>query len=118
MTAERFVPDPFAPTAGERMYRTGDVARYLPDGSIEYLGRTDHQVKIRGFRIELGRSRPSSASTRRARGRVSAPQAIGGRSSPLVPAANTVCTRELRTFVSRLPDYMAPSAFVPSRRYR
>jgi len=58
LTAEKFVPDPFAAQLGgelgARLYRTGDVARYLPDGAIDYLGRSDHQVKIRGFRIELG----------------------------------------------------------------
>jgi amino acid adenylation domain-containing protein len=52
LTAARFVPHPFAP--GERLYRSGDLARRLPDGSLEYLGRTDHQVKVRGFRVELG----------------------------------------------------------------
>ncbi len=54
LTAEKFIPNPFAATAGARMYRSGDLARYLPDGNIEYLGRIDDQVKIRGFRIELG----------------------------------------------------------------
>ena len=53
LTAERFVPDPFA-ADGERMYRTGDLARYQPGGVLEYAGRIDHQVKIRGFRVELG----------------------------------------------------------------
>jgi ubiquinone/menaquinone biosynthesis C-methylase UbiE/acyl carrier protein len=54
LTAEKFTPDPFAARPGARLYKTGDRARYLPDGNIEFLGRLDHQVKIRGFRIELG----------------------------------------------------------------
>jgi amino acid adenylation domain-containing protein len=54
LTAERFLPDPFADDPNARMYKTGDLARFLPDGNIMYLGRNDDQVKIRGFRIELG----------------------------------------------------------------
>jgi amino acid adenylation domain-containing protein len=54
LTAEKFIPHPFINQSGSRLYKTGDLARYLPDGNIEYLGRIDHQVKIRGFRIELG----------------------------------------------------------------
>jgi amino acid adenylation domain-containing protein len=53
LTAQKFVPDPFVAHPGARLYRTGDVARYLPDGTLEYLGRVDDQVKVRGFRVEL-----------------------------------------------------------------
>lgn len=53
-TAEKFIPSPFSVKPGARMFKSGDIARYLPDGNIEYLGRNDNQVKIRGFRIELG----------------------------------------------------------------
>jgi acyl carrier protein len=54
LTGEKFIPDPFSAEAGARLYRTGDRARFLPDGRIEYLGRVDYQIKIRGFRIEPG----------------------------------------------------------------
>ncbi|KAF8947476.1 hypothetical protein BGZ46_005529, partial [Entomortierella lignicola] len=54
LTAERFVPDPFSKVHGARMYRTGDIVRYLPDGNLIFLGRNDNQIKIRGFRVELG----------------------------------------------------------------
>jgi amino acid adenylation domain-containing protein len=54
LTTEKFIPDPFSSDPKDRLYKTGDLSRYLPDGSIEYLGRTDFQVKMRGLRIELG----------------------------------------------------------------
>lgn len=54
LTAEKFLPDPFSGESGARFYRSGDMARYLPDGNIEFLGRADNQIKMRGFRIELG----------------------------------------------------------------
>ena len=54
LTAERFLPDPGAGAPGARLYRSGDLARHLPDGSLDYLGRNDHQVKIRGIRVEIG----------------------------------------------------------------
>src|SRR5262249_15271719 len=54
LTAETFIPHPFSDAPGARLYKTGDLARYLPHGNIEFLGRLDNQVKIRGYRIELG----------------------------------------------------------------
>src|SRR4029079_11423054 len=53
LTAERFVPDPYGGEVGARLYRTGDVGRWAPDGTVEFLGRIDHQVKIRGYRVEV-----------------------------------------------------------------
>ena len=54
LTAEKFIHNPFSADPTSRLYKTGDLSRYLPDGNIEFLGRIDHQVKIRGYRIELG----------------------------------------------------------------
>ena len=54
LTQEKFIPNPFSNYPDSRLYKTGDLARYLPDGNIEYIGRIDNQVKIRGFRVELG----------------------------------------------------------------
>jgi amino acid adenylation domain-containing protein len=117
-TAERFVPDPFAGRADARMYRTGDQARYLPDGNIEFLGRLDQQVKIRGFRVEpaevesvLGRHPGVRQAVVLARD-----DKAGGKSlvAYVVPAAGrSAAADELRSFLAeQLPHYMVPSAFV------
>jgi amino acid adenylation domain-containing protein len=116
LTAERFVPNPFAP--GERLYRTGDLARYLPDGNIEYLGRSDYQVKVRGFRIELGEIETvlnDHAAVREAV--VVAREPVAGEKQIVAyltmndPAAPPNDIRE--HVASRLPAYMVPAAFVP-----
>ncbi len=54
LTAEKFIPNPFSDKTNDRLYKTGDLVRWLPDGNLEYIGRIDFQVKVRGFRIELG----------------------------------------------------------------
>ncbi|MGC9671571.1 amino acid adenylation domain-containing protein, partial [Planosporangium sp. 12N6] len=121
LTAQRFVPDPFAELfgeAGSRMYRTGDVVRWTADGQVEYLGRADDQVKIRGFRIELGEV--EAALLRHpgvAEAVVVARQETSGHKrlvAYVVPAPGaTVDAAGLRGFLGgSLPDYMVPSAFV------
>ncbi len=123
LTALRFVPHPFAASPGERLYRSGDLARFRPAGGIEYLGRADQQVKIRGFRIELGEieaallehpgvlyavvlARPDGAGELRLIAWVVAAPAAGDAGEPS-PA-------ELRRFLAaRLPEAMLPAAFVP-----
>ncbi|HIE1100463.1 amino acid adenylation domain-containing protein [Stenotrophomonas maltophilia] len=113
LTAERFLADPFLP--GERIYRTGDVARWRDDGAVEYLGRSDHQVKLRGLRIELGeieaalRELPGMA-----RVEVLLRQDAPGdaRLVAYVPSALADATALRSHLATRVPDYMVPSAFV------
>nr|BFE59934.1 hypothetical protein GCM10020063_044600 [Dactylosporangium thailandense] len=117
LTAERFVEDPFASPAGQRMYATGDRAAYRPDGVIVFLGRADTQVKIRGFRVEPGeiehclRRHPAVADAVV----VPRPDPAGDRKlvAYIVPAGPLPPTRELRAFAAQtLPDYMVPNAVV------
>jgi acyl-coenzyme A synthetase/AMP-(fatty) acid ligase/acyl carrier protein len=119
LTAERFIPNPFSKAEGsDRLYKTGDLARYLPDGNIEFLGRIDHQVKIRGFRIELGEIETAIAQHPHVRENiVIAREDVPGNKqlvAYVVPDPENVPTlRELRGFLKdKLPDYMVPSAFV------
>lgn len=119
LTAERFIPNPFSSEPGARLYKTGDLTRYLPDGSIEYLGRLDHQVKIRGFRIELGEveaviSEHPAVQTCVVLAREDVPSEkrlvaylVAAQQGP-PPSVS-----ELRGYLKeRLPDYMVPSVFV------
>ena len=119
LTAEKFIPDPFSSKPGARLYRTGDVCRFLPDGRLRYLGRADQQVKIRGFRIELGEIESvmsSSPAVDEAVARLWT-DPDGGKKlvAYAVPPADSHAPseRELRDFLkTRLPDYMVPSAVV------
>ncbi|MCF2133805.1 MULTISPECIES: non-ribosomal peptide synthetase [Mycetohabitans] len=116
LTAERFVRDPFANEPNARMYKTGDLARYLPDGNLEFLGRNDYQVKIRGFRIELGEIEACLA--KHAQVHEAVVLAMGESSAKrlvayVVAKADEQLANTLRTHVaSALPEYMVPSAFV------
>jgi amino acid adenylation domain-containing protein len=116
-TAERFVPHPFSPEPGARLYRSGDVGRFLPGGEVEFLGRVDHQVKVRGYRIELGEIEAALARHEGVRETVVIVREDGGgkRVVAYVVAGEgrTPAAGELRAYLSeRLPEYMVPSAFV------
>nr|VFK07402.1 MAG: amino acid adenylation domain-containing protein/thioester reductase domain-containing protein [Candidatus Kentron sp. LPFa]VFK24237.1 MAG: amino acid adenylation domain-containing protein/thioester reductase domain-containing protein [Candidatus Kentron sp. LPFa] len=118
LNAERFIPDPFSNELGARLYRTGDSCRWLPDGTIEFLGRIDTQVKIRGFRIECGEVENALLLHPDIRETVVAPHGEG-QDKRLVAwlvaaAADQSALRDaLRTHLREsLPDWMMPSIFV------
>ena len=120
LTAERFVPDPFSATAGARLYRSGDTARLLAEGELEYLGRVDSQVKVRGFRIELGEIEAAldqHDSVRETAVLLREDPAPDKRLTAYLVLRSTMeakpSVEELRRFLSAsLPEYMLPSAFV------
>jgi amino acid adenylation domain-containing protein len=123
LTAEKFIPDPFADTPGRRLYKTGDLARFLPDGNIEYLGRIDFQVKLRGFRIELGEI---EAVLGECQGVLQAVVAVcedhpGDKrlvayllASPSVTLDWEAIKAEIK---DRLPEYMVPSRFLQVQQF-
>src|SRR5207302_8079572 len=118
LTAAKFVPDPWSEEPGAVLYATGDLARYRPDGNLEFLGRLDLQVKIRGFRIELGEVEAALALHPAVREAVAAAREdrlgerrlvayVVAREGWQAPAA------ELRAFLqAKLPEYMVPAAFM------
>jgi amino acid adenylation domain-containing protein len=118
LTAEKFIPHPFSNEPGARLYKTGDLARYLPDGHIEFLGRIDHQTKLRGFRIELGEIEAVLEQHPAIRQAVVLNREEAPGNMRLV--AYLVADREAVPTVSALhrflkhtlPDYMVPAAFV------
>ncbi|AKQ66396.1 Malonyl CoA-acyl carrier protein transacylase [Myxococcus hansupus] len=116
LTAERFVPDAFSGEAGARLYRTGDRVRFLGDGRLEYLGRTDFQVKLRGFRIELGEVEATLREFPGVRDAVAAVREDTPGSKRLVGYvvhASELDISSVRAFLKeRLPDHLVPAAFV------
>jgi amino acid adenylation domain-containing protein len=117
LTAEKFIANPFSNDPGARLYKTGDLARFLPDGVIEYLGRLDFQVKLRGFRIELGEI--ESVLNQHAGVRTSTVVAredeLGEKRlvAYLVSRNGPIQAAELQEWLrARLPDYMVPAAYV------
>ncbi|GCE02774.1 non-ribosomal peptide synthetase [Dictyobacter aurantiacus] len=117
LTGERFIPDPFNNVAGARLYKTGDLARYRPDGAIEYLGRIDYQVKLRGFRIELGEIEAllqQQAGIQQVVVIVREDKPDNKQLVAYLVADQTHASKEsLYTVLKEhLPEYMVPSAFV------
>lgn len=119
LTAEKFVPNPFSQEPGARMYKSGDLARYLPDGNIEYLGRMDHQVKIRGFRVELGEIEAALQALPGVREAVVLAREDNPGDKRLVayvvanPGTEPMEAGALRSSLAQaLPAYMVPAAFV------
>jgi amino acid adenylation domain-containing protein len=116
LTAERFIPHPFAHQPGARLYRTGDLARRLPDGQLEFLGRRDNQVKVRGHRIEL--NEVEAALCAHPAVRMAAVELRADRGGDKSLVAYVVCENEVRDGELRewmrahVPEYMIPTAFV------
>jgi amino acid adenylation domain-containing protein len=117
LTAERFIPNPFSAAPGARLYRSGDLVRYLENGNTEYVGRIDNQVKLRGFRIELGEIEAVLAGHPGVRETV----VIAREDEPeqksliayIVAAQESPSAGELRAFLKeKLPEYMIPANFV------
>ncbi|MDE1376914.1 AMP-binding enzyme, partial [Bacillus licheniformis] len=114
LTAEKFVDHPFEP--GKKMYKTGDLAMWLPDGQIEFLGRADHQVKIRGYRIELGEVEQQLLTHEKIKeAAVIAGKDQNGNSylCAYIASDKELPAADVRQFLEReMPDYMIPSYFV------
>ncbi len=118
LTKQRFVANPFSREPGSRLYRSGDLGRYLPDGDIEYLGRIDHQIQVRGFRVELGEIEAALGTHPDVREAVVTangdPDDVRLIAYLILREQTTADASGLRHHLrQQLPDYMIPAAFVP-----
>ena len=116
LSSAKFIPNPYAPTSEDRLYKTGDLARFLPDGNIEYLGRSDQQVKIRGFRVELGEIENAlTKHTAVQQAVVAVWEDVPGNKrlvAYILSKENDLDTQELRKYLAKsLPEYMVPGTF-------
>src|SRR5262249_47958323 len=116
LTAARFVPNPLGPEEGDRLYRTGDICRYLPDGKVDFLGRADNQIKLRGYRIELGEIEAVLDQHRLVKQSVvvaSEDERGEKRLIGYVVGEEGLRSGELKRYVrERLPEYMVPEAIL------
>ena len=117
LTAEKFIPDPFSDSEGARLYKTGDLCRFLPNGEVEYIGRIDHQVKVRGFRIELGEIETAIRNRSSVDDCVVLVRSVGAQEKALVAYvvsnSGQPSQTELRDALkSELPDYMLPAFWI------
>lgn len=118
LTAEKFIPDPFAQLPGQRLYCTGDLARRLPDGQVDFVGRSDQQIKLRGFRIELGDIEAALIQHPSVQETVVILDERQQNETRLVAyvvlkSLTRISGSDLRSFLKRkLPDYMVPSVFI------
>jgi acyl carrier protein len=118
LTAEKFIPHPFSNEPGARLYKTGDLARFLPDGQISFMGRVDHQIKIRGYRIEPN----EIVSVLNEHPAIQTSIVVAREDTPgdkrlvayivLVPEAHITTSSLRKSLMTRLPDYMIPVSFV------
>jgi acyl carrier protein len=123
LTEEKFIPNPFSNDPDSRLYKTGDLCRYLPDGNIDFLGRFDHQVKVHGYRVELGEIEAAMEQSPAVQEVVVLAREDEPGDKRLVayvvpneapsPTVSELRPQELRHFLKqKLPDYMVPSIFV------
>jgi acyl-CoA synthetase (AMP-forming)/AMP-acid ligase II len=118
LTAEKFISDPFGRRSGDRLYRTGDIARYQSDGTLEFIGRVDRQVKLRGYRVELSEIEAAAMAYPAVReiAVVAKEDERGGKRLVAYARCATeqpTTSSELRRFLrERLPEYLVPSAVV------